>query len=93
MPEGPGPQPKARQTGAVVLMVIASVGVIAVGLTAYMLDGLSAVVLAGVFVVVYACIGAFPAIAAIRSRATREGRIQERVVKRMDYDNDPRRRG
>lgn len=86
MPEGePAPEP-VRRLGTAALLMLASVGVLAVGLTAYFLGGPSAMGVAIGLVVVYALVGAMPALLGSMSRATREERIEKRVQTRLEKE-------
>lgn len=87
MPEGEPATPETRQLGAAALLTLASVGVLAVGLTAYFVGGVNAMWVAIGLVVVYALVGAMPAWIAARSRAKREEVIKKRVETRVEEES------
>jgi Zn-dependent membrane protease YugP len=86
LPEGEAPPRWIERRFAVPLVIIMVVGVFAVAIAAYMLDGLGTMMLALALMFALVTFAALPAWLATAQRAKEEEKIEERVEKRLERD-------
>ncbi len=90
MPEGESAPRSLRRLETKLVLGAAAVGVLAVGLIAYFIGGLSALGVAIGLVVMYGIVGALPAIGGVVSRAHRDEEVHKRVVQRVEEEDASR---
>ena len=93
LPEGDGPPKETRRRIAVPLAIVVAVGVVAVAVGAYVIDGWGTMMLALALMFLFITVAALPAWLATAQRAKDDEDVEERVEKRVRRDemHDPKR--